>query len=132
MEALLTLEPAPVLVQEAIQGNIVKVRVFQQICLLIQTTHTVYHTDHTHTVHHTDRTHTVHHTDHTHTVHHTDHTHTSHTDHTHTVHHTLQFCLFTAVCSIADECRNNSTVIEEDCRCECTKDYTGPFCEGEN
>ena len=34
MGALLTLEPAPVLVQEAIQGNIVKVRVLQCIFVL--------------------------------------------------------------------------------------------------
>ena len=37
MGALLTLEPAPVLVQEAIQGNIVKVRVLQCtfVCLCV-------------------------------------------------------------------------------------------------
>ena len=42
MGALLTLEPAPVLVQEAIQGNIAKVRVLRLICLYtMQTTYTV-------------------------------------------------------------------------------------------
>ena len=133
--ALLTLEPAPVLVQEAIQGNIVKVRVLQLKYLSAHTDHTLYTIQTTHTLYTKQTTHTVHHTDHTHTVHHTDHTHTvHHTDHTHTVQlvHTLQFCLSTAVCSIVDECQNNSTAIEENCRCECTKDFTGQFCEGEN
>ena len=142
--ALLTLGPAPVNVQEAIQENIAKVRVLiitkTSVCSYKTHTHTLYTVQTTHCTPYRPHTHTVHRTDHTLYTIQTTHTHCTpyrphtvhHTDHTYTVHHTLQFCLFTAVCSIADECRNNSTAIEEDCRCECTKDYTGEFCEGEN
>ena len=61
MDPLLTLKTAPVNVQEAIQGNIVKVRVLLLKCLLIQTTctHMLYTIQTTHTVHHTEHTHTL-------------------------------------------------------------------------